>query len=70
VRATGLSGREFAWGLLEQEGVSLLPAEAFGPSARGWLRLSLAASEAVLEEACSRIVRYACSVAAAAVVEE
>jgi arginine:pyruvate transaminase len=66
VRATGLSGRDFAWGLLEQEGVSLLPAEAFGPSARGWLRLSLAASEAVLEEACRRIVRYACSLGVAA----
>ncbi|MFU8817908.1 MAG: pyridoxal phosphate-dependent aminotransferase [Pseudomonadales bacterium] len=63
VRASGLSGRDFAWGLLEQEGVSLLPAEAFGPSARGHLRLSLAASEAVLEEACRRIIRYAASIA-------
>jgi len=62
VRASGQSSREFGWGLLEQEGVSLLPAEAFGPSGKGHLRLSLAASEAVLEEACRRIVRYAASI--------
>ncbi len=58
VRAAGRSARDFAWGLLEQEGVSLLPGEAFGPSAHGHLRLSLAAAEPVLEEACRRIARY------------
>ena len=43
VRATGVSATEFAERLLETEGVSVLPIEAFGPSGRGHVRLALAA---------------------------
>ena len=59
VRGTGLCDNDFAWGLLDTEGVSVLPTETFGASAAGYVRVSLTAPEAVLEEACDRIERYA-----------
>ena len=58
VRGTGRSDEDFAWGLLEAEGVSVLPAATFGESAAGHVRVSLTAPEAVLGEACDRIERY------------
>jgi len=57
-RGTGLSAPDFANRLLDQTGVALLPADAFGRSAAGFLRLSLSAPEAKLEEACDRIARF------------
>ena len=45
VRACGLSATEFAERLLETEGVSVLPIEAFGPSGAGHVRIALAADE-------------------------
>lgn len=59
VRATGLTSDVFAERLLEAEGVAVLPADGFGPSAAGHLRISLTAPDAVLEEAGRRIVRFA-----------
>jgi arginine:pyruvate transaminase len=41
VRATGLSGLDFATGLLEQQKVAVMPGESFGSGLAGWLRLSL-----------------------------
>ena len=41
VRATGLSSQAFADRLLDEEGISVLSGEAFGPSAAGFVRLSL-----------------------------
>ena len=64
VRGTGLSDEDFAWGLLDAEGVSVLPAATFGASATGHVRVSLTAPEAVLEEACNRIERHARGLAA------
>ena len=59
VRGAGLSDDDFAWGLLDTEGVSVLPAATFGESAAGHVRVSLTAPEDVLGEACDRIERYA-----------
>lgn len=59
IRGTGLNAYQFSDGLLDAEGVSVLPGEAFGPSAAGHVRLSLGTPEPVLEEACRRIVAYA-----------
>jgi aspartate/methionine/tyrosine aminotransferase len=64
VRATGLSGSDFAWGLLRERGVSVLDASAFGPSAAGYIRLSYACDEAALEEACRRLTEFARATAA------
>ena len=61
VRASGLSGRDFAWRLFEQTGVSVLDATAFGVSAQGHLRMSFAIDEASLQEACRRIKAFAFS---------
>jgi arginine:pyruvate transaminase len=61
VRACGLPAGEFAERLLEQEDVSVLPTEGFGPSGRGHVRISLAADEERLAEGCERIARFAAS---------
>lgn len=61
VRATGLRSSEVAWGLFRQAGVSVLDAQAFGPSAEGFLRMGLVVDDARLAEACRRIRRYMAS---------
>jgi arginine:pyruvate transaminase len=58
VRETGLGSVDFAMRLLEAGGVSLLPAEGFGPSAKGYLRMSLSAPVEVLDDACDRLERF------------
>ena len=58
VRGTGLSASDFAWGLFRAEGVSVLDATAFGPSAAGFVRISYTLGEAELMEGCARIGRF------------
>lgn len=58
IRGSGLSAQDFAERLLDEQAVSLLPGDGFGPAARGHVRLSLAAPEDVLSEACDRIERF------------
>jgi arginine:pyruvate transaminase len=58
VRETGITTFEFASELLESHGVSLLPADAFGQSAKGHLRVGLCTGQDSLAEACRRIVRH------------
>ncbi|WP_037446056.1 pyridoxal phosphate-dependent aminotransferase [Skermanella stibiiresistens] len=59
VRGTGQASDEFAQGLLERHGVAVLPSDGFGPSAVGHLRISLAASDRLIEEAAKRIAAHA-----------
>lgn len=59
IRATGLSAQAFAQRLLDEEGVSLLPGDAFGPSAAGHVRLGLVLEAEVLEQVCQRIAACA-----------
>ncbi len=59
VRGTGLSAGEFSTRLYEAQGVSVLDATAFGPSAAGHVRMSFVADDASLEEACRRIAEFA-----------
>ncbi|NCF81521.1 MAG: aminotransferase class I/II-fold pyridoxal phosphate-dependent enzyme [Proteobacteria bacterium] len=59
VRGTGLDGENFAWGLLDHGGGSLLPGTGFGASVTGHVRFSLTMPIAVLADACDRIERYA-----------
>jgi len=59
VRATGLSSQAFADRLLDDEGVSVLSGEAFGPSAAGFVRLSLTVDEARLTAASQRLAKVA-----------
>jgi aminotransferase len=59
VAATGLTERDFAYGLLEAEKVAVVPGSAFGENGRGFVRASFATGYAQLTEACDRIERYA-----------
>lgn len=59
IRATGLSSQAFADRLLDEQGVSVLSGEAFGPSAAGFVRLSLTVDEARLVTASKRLVQVA-----------
>jgi arginine:pyruvate transaminase len=59
IAATGQTGEEFALGLLEAEGVAVMPGESFGAGLAGWLRLSLTVDDALIETACARIAAYA-----------
>lgn len=58
VRGTGLSAREFAMRLLDEERVAVVPGEAFGPSGEGFVRCSYATSLDRLEAAAERIQRF------------
>jgi arginine:pyruvate transaminase len=59
VEATGMTAEDFAWKLFEETGTAVLPADAFGASARGHLRMSIGVADGVLEEACRRIAAFA-----------
>ena len=55
VTSTGLGGEEFAWELLHQEKVAVMPGSSFGDQAAGFLRISLTMPDDVLETAMGRI---------------
>lgn len=59
ISATGLNSQLFAEGLLDREGVSVLPGRAFGPMLDGHVRIALCQPEAVLADAADRIIRFA-----------
>lgn len=58
VRATGLSGEAFAFRLLDEAGVAVMPGESFGAALAGWLRVSLTQPDTVIAEACDRIAAH------------
>jgi arginine:pyruvate transaminase len=55
VRPTGLSGEQFAWKLLDEQGVVVMPGESFGPGGAGHIRLALTVDVEVMTEASRRI---------------
>ncbi|WP_331373218.1 pyridoxal phosphate-dependent aminotransferase [Sinorhizobium chiapasense] len=55
VSGTGLSGEAFAWALLEEEGVAVMPGSSFGEEAQNFLRVSLTVLDSDIDEACRRI---------------
>ena len=59
VTATGLSGEEFAWELLHQEKVAVMPGSSFGHQAAGFLRISLTVPEDLLATAMARVAELA-----------
>jgi len=58
IAPTGLSERDFAYGLLEKHKVAVVPGNAFGPDGAGFVRASFASSYENLIEACDRIERF------------
>lgn len=59
VRETGLSGQDFALGLLAEHRVAVMPGESFGEGLKGWLRLSLTVEDALIARAADRIAAHA-----------
>lgn len=59
IRATGLSGDEFAARLLEAEHVAVMPGESFGRAASGHLRVALTLPDDLFAEAIARLIRFA-----------
>lgn len=64
IRPTGLTGEEFAWRLLDECGVVVMPGESFGSRGGGHLRLALTVEVDVMIEACRRIRELAEQLAA------
>jgi len=58
IRSTGLSSKEFAMRLLEQENVACVPGSAFGPSGEGFLRCCYATAFDDIRTATDRIERF------------
>ena len=58
VEGTGMTSREFADGVLEEEGVACLAGESFGEYGIGCVRFSFANSAENLEKALERIERF------------
>ncbi len=59
IRATGLSGDDFADKLLEQEHIAVMPGESFGASAAGHLRVAMTIEDSQFEDALLRLVNFA-----------
>jgi aminotransferase len=58
IKATGLSSKDFAVKLLEQEKVACVPGSAFGPSGEGYLRCCFATALEQIETAMQRMDRF------------
>jgi arginine:pyruvate transaminase len=65
IRALGISAYAFAESLLSERNVAVLPADGFGPSAAGHIRVNLGTPDAVFDEALTRIAAHATRAAAA-----
>ncbi len=59
VAGTGLSGEAFAWALLEEESVAVMPGSSFGEQAQDFIRVSLTVPDEAIDEACRRIAALA-----------
>jgi aminotransferase len=58
IASTGLSERDFAYGLLDSQKVAVVPGTAFGENGKGFVRASFATGFEQLVEACDRIERF------------
>jgi aminotransferase len=62
IRPTGLTSKEFAVRLLENEKVACVPGSAFGASGEGYLRCCFATSLDRIEIACERMAKFVKSI--------
>ncbi|MCA9438558.1 MAG: aminotransferase class I/II-fold pyridoxal phosphate-dependent enzyme, partial [Candidatus Omnitrophica bacterium] len=58
IQSTGLTSEEFAFRLLEEQDVALVPGSAFGDSGEGYMRCCYAVSLKTIEEALRRIEKF------------
>ena len=66
IRATGLSGEEFALALLDERHVAVMPGESFGKAAAGHVRLGLTVADDRLGAAVGELLNFAARRAKAA----
>ncbi|WP_425101208.1 pyridoxal phosphate-dependent aminotransferase [Tropicibacter sp. S64] len=59
IRATGLSGRDFAEGLLDAKHIAVMPGESFGTSAAGHIRVALTIEDSLLAQALRDLCSFA-----------
>jgi len=59
IRATGLSGLEFANALLDQEKIAVMPGESFGSAAAGHVRVAMTIDDDRFVAALKRLVAFA-----------
>lgn len=52
---------KFAWALLDEEKVGVMPGSSFGEAAKGHIRISLCQPDNVLMDAAGRLRRFASS---------
>jgi aminotransferase len=58
IKSTGRTSHDFAFGLLKQEKVAVVPGTAFGPSGEGYVRCSYATGLEQLKTATARIAAF------------
>lgn len=59
IAASGLNGEEYAWDLLNNAGVAVMPGAAFGESLKNWVRVSLTETDENFDEGYKRIIEHA-----------
>ena len=65
IRATGMSGEDFAFALLETHHIAVMPGESFGSAAAGHVRLALTVEDDRLREAVAVLLGFAGQMAGA-----
>jgi aminotransferase len=58
IESTGLTSRDFAFRLLEEENVAVVPGTAFGASGEGFIRCSYATGMDHIKEAMKRMAKF------------
>lgn len=66
IRATGMSGEEFANALLDAEHIAVMPGESFGQAAAGHVRVAMTIADDQYVDALSRLIAFASTRAGAA----
>ncbi len=63
IRATGLSGEDFAYRLLEAERIAVMPGESFGHAAAGHVRVAMTVEDRRFADALKRLADFAAGLA-------
>jgi len=63
IRATGLSGQDFANQLLDTHHIAVMPGESFGTAAAGHIRVAMTIADNAYEQALRQVVRFAGEIA-------
>ena len=59
IRATGMSGEDFAFDLLDTHHIAVMPGESFGQSAAGHIRVAMTVKDSLFETALATLVEHA-----------